>query len=135
MKKTFLLVLLMSFGLTAINVSAKVAKESRMDRSRLNIGAYILQPYAHTEQHVKEIAACGIDFMTCVPNDKNLLDLFQKHNIGAVVSGVLPGWWGGDGKNAGSLSKKNPMEAYEAAADNVTSDDIITRILDFIPVP
>ena len=25
--------------------------------------------------------------------------------------------------------------SYEAAADNVTADDIITRILDFIPVP
>ena len=25
--------------------------------------------------------------------------------------------------------------SYEAAADNVTADDIISRILDFIPVP
>ncbi len=117
MKKFLLLVLLMSFGLGAINLSAREAKEPRMDRSRLNIGAYILQPYARTEQHVKDIAACGIDFMTCVPYDKPLLDLFEKHGVGAIVSGVVPGWWGGNGKNAGTLSKKNPMEAYEAAAD------------------
>ena len=25
--------------------------------------------------------------------------------------------------------------SYEAAADNITADDIISRILDFIPVP
>jgi hypothetical protein len=37
-----------------------------MDRKRLNIGAYILQPYARTERHIKEIADCGIDFIVCM---------------------------------------------------------------------
>ena len=92
------------------------AAASRMDRSRLNIGAYILQPYARTEQHVSDIHDCGIDFMTSVSNDKRLLDLFEKYHIGAVVNGVVPGWWGGDGDNAGQLSRKNPPAAYERAA-------------------
>ena len=27
----------------------------RMDRNRLNIGAYILQPYARTEDHIRPV--------------------------------------------------------------------------------
>ncbi|MBO4444148.1 MAG: hypothetical protein J5814_05205 [Bacteroidaceae bacterium] len=88
----------------------------RMDRSKLNIGAYILQLYARTEQHVREIADCGIDFMTWVPYDRRLLDLFQKYHIGAVVNNVVPGWWGGEGKDAGLLSAKHPLEVYEKGA-------------------
>ena len=41
-------------------------KPTRMDRSKLQIGAYILQPYAQTERHVQEIAECGINFITCL---------------------------------------------------------------------
>lgn len=88
----------------------------RMDRSRLNIGAYILQPYARTEAHIKDVADCGIDFIVCMGNDKPALDLFHKYNVGAIVTGVLPGWWGGDGNNAGKLAEINPMEKYVAAA-------------------
>ena len=89
---------------------------NRMDRSRLNIGAYILQPYARTENHIREVAECGVDFIVCMGNDRPALDLFHKYGVGAIVSGVLPGWWGGDGNNAGKLAESNPMEKYEAAA-------------------
>ena len=99
-----------------LTAGAQQADSVRMDRSKLNIGAYILQPYARTEQHVRDIADCGIDFMTWVPNDRKLLDLFQKYHIGAVVSDVVPGWWGGDGEKAGMLSQKNRMELYEKRA-------------------
>ena len=75
----------------------------RMDRNRLNIGAYILQPYARTEQHIKEIAECGIDFIVCMGNDRPALDYFEKYGVGAIVSGIVPGWWGGDGNNAGKM--------------------------------
>ena len=88
----------------------------RMDRSRLNIGAYILQPYARTETHIREIAECGVDFIVCMGYDRPVLDLFHKYGIGAIVSGILPGWWGGDGNNAGKLAEWNPMEKYVAAA-------------------
>ena len=88
----------------------------RMDRSRLNIGAYILQPYARTEAHIRDVADCGIDFIVCLNNDRPTLDLFHKYGVGAIVSGIVPGWWGGDGNNAGQLAERNPMEKYEAAA-------------------
>ncbi|MBR6472091.1 MAG: hypothetical protein IKS83_09865, partial [Victivallales bacterium] len=81
-----------------------------------NIGAYTLRETSRTEQHIRDIAECGIDFMVCVPNDRAMLDLFQKYGIGAVVNGVLPGWWGGDGHHAGKLQELNPIEKYLAAA-------------------
>lgn len=90
----------------------------RMDRARLQIGAYILQPYAQTERHVREIAECGIDFITCLKVDKlGILDAFAKYNVGAILTDVVPGWWGGDGDNAGRLAETHPISAYEKAAE------------------
>lgn len=89
----------------------------RMNRNRLNIGAYTLNPEARSERHVREIAECGIDFMVCVPPDRRMLDYFQKYGVGAVVNEVMPGWWGGDGQNAGQLRERNPVDGYIAAAE------------------
>lgn len=89
----------------------------RMNRGRLNIGAYFLQPYAQTREHVKDVKNCGIDFITCLDHNRALLDLFAEYDLGAVVSGVLPAWWGGNGDNGGSMAETNPLCAYEAAAD------------------
>ncbi len=89
----------------------------RMNRARLNVGAYILQPYAQTEKHVKEIAECGIDFITCLNAEvPGILDAFEKYGVGAILSGILPGWWGGDGDDAGKLAETNPITKYEEAA-------------------
>ena len=88
-----------------------------MDRTRLNIGAYILNSYARTERHIKEVAECGIDFITSMSYDLPALDLFHKYGVGAIVSGIVPGWWGGDGENAGKLCETNPMETYREAAE------------------
>ena len=88
----------------------------RMNRNRLNIGAYILQPYARTERHVKEIADCGIDFIVCMDNDRPALDLFHKYGVGAIVKGIVPGWWGGNGDNAGTMESVNTVDKYESAA-------------------
>lgn len=88
----------------------------RMNRERLQIGAYCLAPYAHTMEHVREIAECGIDVMLCVPNDRALLDKLADQGVGAVVSGAVPGWFGGQGEQAGQMAIQNPLEEYERAA-------------------
>ena len=36
----------------------------RMDRTKLNIGTYILQPYARSEAHIKDLADAGVDFVS-----------------------------------------------------------------------
>ena len=88
---------------------------TRLDRTRLNIGAYILQPYARTEQHIKEIKECGIDMIVDMDYERNALDLFYKHGLGAIVRGVAPHWWGGSGK-AGQFHKYCPLEIYDRIA-------------------
>ena len=120
MKRLSLLSLILFAGL-AVNLSAQdkngyVTKAGRMDRSRLNIGVYHLRPYARTEAHIKDLADCGVDFVICMDNDRPALDLFQKYGIGAIVSGIVPGWWGGDGTHAGTLHERNPLSMYEEKA-------------------
>lgn len=87
-----------------------------MDDRKLWIGAYYLAAYASTEQHVKDLAQCGIDVVMNMRNDRAVLDLLDKHGVKAVVSGLVPGWFGGDGSNAGTMAQKNPLEAYELGA-------------------
>ncbi|MDD4016567.1 MAG: hypothetical protein PHV28_01365 [Kiritimatiellae bacterium] len=97
-------------------VSSAGAAESRMDRSRLNVGAYYLKPFARTETNIKEAAECGIDFFFDQRGSAESLELFKKYNIGLIVSGAVPGWWGGNGENAGTMSAKNPIASYASSA-------------------
>lgn len=90
---------------------------TRMDRSRINIGTYYLKEYARTEAHVKDLRDGGIDFVISMQaSDRAVLDLLAKYGVGCVVNDVLPNWWGGDGAQAGQLHRINPMERYEAGA-------------------
>ena len=82
----------------------------------LQIGAYHLQKNARTEEHIKDIADCGIDYIIGMEADHSALDLFAKYGIGAIVSGAVPGWWGGHGENAGKLRETNPLERYDEKA-------------------
>ncbi len=102
--------------------------KGRMDRNRLNIGAYTLQDYARTERHVREVKECGIDFIIGVPNDRPLMDLFQKCGVGAVVNGIVPGWWGGDGDNAGKMKDACPLDIYREAGKNFADHPAIWGI-------
>lgn len=88
----------------------------RMDRTKLHIGTYILAPYARTEQHIRELAECGINVVVGVERDEKMLDLFEKYHVGAIVNRAVPGWWGGNGANAGTLQQANPLQAYEESA-------------------
>ena len=99
----------------------------RMDRGKFHIGAYCFyHEFLHDEAHVKEVKDCGVDFLIGVPADapRSLFDSLARHGIGCVVGGALPGWWGGDGENAGKLREKQPLAMYEKAlADFVAKGD------------
>lgn len=111
--KFFCFIITLSVSISSI---AKGNDGSRIDKSKLDIGAYYLQPYARTEAHIKEVAVCGIDFIVNINYDKATLDLFQKYGIGAIITGSIPSWWGGDGKNAGKLNEHNPLDRYDKSA-------------------
>jgi len=81
-------------------------------KATLMIGAYFLAPYASTPEHVRDLARCGIDVVVNMRNDRAALDLLYQNGVSAIVSGMVPGWWGGDGSNAGTLSEKNPLSLY-----------------------
>ena len=90
----------------------------RMPKDKLVIGAYFLKPYAQTEEHVSDMAECGVNMIVCfAPMDRAILDTIHKYGIGCIMSGVMPGWWGGDGSNAGTMGDKYPPRVYHDCAD------------------
>ena len=90
-------------------------KNARLDRNRLLIGTYCLQPYARSEEHIRALADANIDFLCAAPAEKDLLDLCERYGIGVFATGVLPAWWGGDGDGAGRLAEAAPLSSYEKA--------------------
>lgn len=120
--------LLLSTAAFAQSSSGFVTKHKRMDRSRLNVGAYILQGNSRTEAHIKDVAECGIDFMMYMNNDTAALNLFQKYNVGAILVGTVPLWWGGFGDNAGTMQAQHPISEYEAGAASFTDHPAIWGI-------
>lgn len=79
---------------------------------KFHIGTYYLQANARTESHIKDLSDCGIDLVFGMNCDEAALDLFHKHGVGAVVTGVVPGWFGGNGDNAGTMCQRNSREKY-----------------------
>lgn len=86
--------------------------------NEFHIGTYYLAPYARTDKHIQEMSESGIDFVINIPNDPLLLDQLHNCGVSAIVNGVFPSWFGGDGSNAGTMAKLNPMEKYQTAAKN-----------------
>ncbi len=99
-----------------------------MEKNKLTIGAYYLAPYASTPEHMRDLAQCGIDVVVNMRNDRAALDLLAQNGVSAIVSGIVPGWFGGDGSNAGTMSEKNPLEKYEVAAERFEDHPAIIGI-------
>jgi hypothetical protein len=89
---------------------------TRMDRTKLNIGAYYLAPCARSEEQVWELRACGVDFVVGMDFDPAALDKLHRHGVGAVLRGVVPSWWGGNTQKAGKMHLLNPLERYREGA-------------------
>jgi hypothetical protein len=103
-------------------------RKTRFDRRRFNIGTYCIAEYAREDRHVREMKECGIDFLTAAPYDKKLLDNCEKYGIGVVATGVIPGWWGGDGQNAGKFESAVPLEKVKEAADRYVDHPAVRGI-------
>ncbi|MBQ7604565.1 MAG: hypothetical protein IJU75_06380 [Clostridia bacterium] len=103
----------------------------RLNKNRLNIGVYRLEKFARTEQHVKDLAAAGVDYVVDVrvnaKNDRPLLDLFEKYGVGAVVGGVVPGW-GYTDDTCGRMHEINTLDRYDAGAASFVDHPAILGI-------
>ena len=90
-----------------------------LDRTRFQIGAYRLRPYAQTEEHVRDIRDCGIDFVAGISSATleermRVLDLFDKYGLCAVVTDTLQDL----DPYRGKLTEANvPLSKYDTAAD------------------
>ena len=95
-----------------------VAPVPQWDRARFQIGAYCLNPPSvRTREVIRDIRACGIDFIVGVPvTDVRALDFFAEAGVGVVATAAFPGWWGGDGSRAGKMKDDCPLAAYRACA-------------------
>ncbi|MBR3744850.1 MAG: hypothetical protein IKN31_07085 [Bacteroidales bacterium] len=126
------LIIILALALSAATLTGQntsfVTKHGRMDRSKLNVGAYILQGNSRSEAHIKDVADCGIDFMMYMNNDTAALNLFSKYGVGAILVGTVPLWWGGFGDNAGTLQTQHPISEYEAGAAKFTDHPAIWGI-------
>ena len=100
-------------------------RKTRFDRSRLLIGTYCIDTYARDEAHVRDMKNCGIDFLTAAPADHELLDNCKKFGMGVMATGILPGWWGGDGDRAGQFADNAPLEKIREAAEKLNADPFL----------
>ena len=91
------------------------------------IGVYCLKENARTEQHIKDIRDCHVDFVYGIEcTDRKTLDLFAKYGLKAIVHGVYRNWWGGHKKLNGKLAETIPPQVVEqgAATMKATGADV-----------
>lgn len=84
----------LSSFVVAIAATAAESAKGALDRSKFQIGAWRLQTWAQTEEHVKDLRDCGIDFVTGIRSKSTedrmrVLDLFDKYGLYAVVTETL----------------------------------------------
>jgi hypothetical protein len=97
-------------------------------KDKLYVGAYYLHPYAQTEQHIKDLKDCGIDYVVGLDYNKQTLDLFNRYDIGAIIRSVVPFWVGGDGKNAGKMRETFPISEFEKGAEGFVDHPAIWMV-------
>lgn len=95
---------------------------------KFHIGAYYLQKNARTEEHIRDLALCGIDVLFGINCDRDTLDMLHRHGIGAVVNGVVPGWFGAHGEKAGEMHLTNPIGRYVEGAERFCDHPAILGI-------
>lgn len=87
------------------------------DAKDFQIGAYCLKSYAQTEQHIRDIRDCHVDFVVGIDyRSKKTFELFAKYGIKACVDGVFPVWWGGWKDKNGGLSTNVTPNVIAACA-------------------
>ena len=104
------------------------------DRSKLRIGAYFLRTKGGvTEEHVRDLKDCGIDFVFDRFNAKSSraeYDLYAKYGIGAVVTWVIPG------KQAepGTMAEKVPLTVYEEVSRRFRAQNHMHRVIEAMAI-
>ena len=97
----------------------------RIDRSKILIGTYCF--YNTSEERFQWMKDAGIDFVAGAPYNMDVLDLFSKYEMGAFIS-YLPGWWGDNGQNGGTLAAQRPSGVYNSYAESFVDHPAIWAV-------
>ena len=94
--------------------AATFAAFAEAEAADFQIGAYCLKENARTEQHIKDIRDCHVDFVYGIEcTDRKTLDLFAKYGLKAIVHGVYRNWWGGVKELNGKMAETIPPQVVE----------------------
>lgn len=97
----------------------------RIDRSKIQIGTYCF--YNTSEERFQWLKEANIDFIIGAPYNTDVLDLCLKYEVGAFLS-YLPGWYGGDGSNAGGYVNAVPSGTFNSYAENFVDHPAIWAV-------
>lgn len=107
---------------TAKLYDVKDRSGDRIDYSKLLIGVYCVNTI--TDDNIKAVKDCGMDFITGGGYNNTLFELCEKYDLGVFLS-YLPGWYGGDGSNAGGYANAVPAGTYAARAESFVDNPVI----------
>ena len=90
---------------------------------KFRIGAYYLRPYAQTERHVRDLRACGIDFVVGIrPAERRALDLLHSNGVSVVATNVFPPL--PPRRDAARYGELAPAKRYDAAGAKFIADGL-----------
>ncbi|MBE6570233.1 MAG: hypothetical protein E7658_08480 [Ruminococcaceae bacterium] len=102
----------------------------RMKKDHLYIGVHHLHSYAHTEQHVRDVADAGVEFVVELNQGyRKTFDLFHKYGIGVIVTDVIPKWGGPGYGYIGRMEEKFPRDVYEQGVQKFKDHPAIWGLL------
>lgn len=99
-------------------------RRGRFDRSKLQIGTYCYRQSLWNDADMQKLTDAGINFIASGSSNADFLSLCEKHGVGVFVS-YLPGWWGGDGNNAGGYAEAVPLSKYDEAFASFTDSPAV----------
>ncbi|MCL2815164.1 MAG: hypothetical protein FWD23_11245 [Oscillospiraceae bacterium] len=73
-------------------------------KGRYPVGLFAFDQELWDDAGVKQAADTGADFFVSVGSAEPLLSLCEKYDLGIISNSNIPGWWGGDGGNAGGYA-------------------------------
>jgi len=112
-----------------IGVIAAAVSLSALATERLQIGVYGFDKNQCNEEGVLRLKDFGADFaFPLQAKDKATLDLFAKYGLTAVVTGVVPSWWGGSTAKAGRMAEYNPLSAYADVTNRFMAHPAICQV-------
>jgi len=88
-------------------------------KGRYPIGLFLFDKALWSDKGVCQAAGTGADFFVTTESSEPLYRLCEKYGLGIISSSnTSPGWWGGDGKNAGGYATHFPVERLDEIQKN-----------------